>query len=158
MRLTIGGGGGLATLAANYGPQDSASGDSESPGDARTSLYVLRRTVTTSDLSELFLDGASRRMVVPRNSTWTFDILISARASDGDSAGIAIKGVIQNLNGVTVMVAPPAEQRLGSTPALNVTAQALADDTSDALAIQVTGEASRSLRFVAVVRTAEVGF
>lgn len=56
------------------------------------------------------------------------------------------------------MVDPPKEEILGDGPSLMITAHAMADDANDALAIKVTGEAPNSLRFVAVVRTAEVKY
>jgi hypothetical protein len=73
--------GGRDAYAAHYGQIAYASGHFAEPGDAQASIFVLRGVVTNSSGSELFLDGVSRRIQIPKGTTWTLDILAVARGS-----------------------------------------------------------------------------
>jgi hypothetical protein len=93
-------------------------------------------------------------MAIPVGATWTFDILVSARSSTGNSAGYRILGVIENNGGTTAIV--------GSAPTTTIAEDistwdvaVSADNTADALVIKVTGDAT-NVRWVATVRTTEV--
>jgi hypothetical protein len=72
----------------------------------------------------------------------------------GLSAGYHVRGVIENDAGATSFIGVPTVTPLGEdVGAWDVTVEA--DNTNDALAIKVTGAAATSIRWVAVVRTAE---
>jgi hypothetical protein len=137
-----------------------ASGRFSADGDAQTSLFVLRRTTTNATPAELFLDGSGARITVPSGRTMTFDILITARGVQplvgALSAGYHIRGVIENGGGTTAFIGGvPATTTLGEdVPAWDATVEA--NDTLDALVIKVTGAAAILVRWVAVVRKAEV--
>jgi len=149
-----GGNSGKATL---YGQMAYASGCFSSYGDAQTSTYVLRRTTSDANPTPLYLDGSSERLTVGNNRTMTFDILVVGRSLGGDSAGYHVRGVIENSGGTTSFVGTPTVTTLGEDSASwNVAVEA--DDTNDALVIRVTGEAGKTIRWVATVRTVEVGY
>jgi hypothetical protein len=134
-----------------------ASGAFEQTGDAQTSVYVSRGQTTDDTQTELFLDGTAQRMAVSTNSTWSFDILVTGRASNGNSAGYQIRGVIKNVGGVTSLVGSLRETSLAEdVPGWDATV--VVDDTHDALTVKVTGAASTSVRWVASIRTVEVGY
>ncbi len=149
--------GGLQAAANNYGQMAYASGQFTNAGDAQTSVYVCRGTTADATLTELFLDGASKRMIIPNNSTWAFDVLVTARASNGNSAAYQIRGAIKNNSGTTSIVGSPTFTLLAEDVA-SWDASAVADNANDALVVKVTGAAATSIRWVATVRTSEVTF
>jgi hypothetical protein len=88
----------------------------------------------------------------------TFDILVTGRtvgAFPAKSAGYHIRGVIENDQANTTFIGAPIVTVLGEDDML-WDATVVADNANDALAIKVTGVASTLVRWVAVVRTAEV--
>jgi hypothetical protein len=167
-RATVGGGvgntasgqnatvpGGTRASASLFGQFAYASGAFGATGDAQTSLFVLRKSTTNATQTELFLDGATARLTVAAGRTMTFDILVAARSTTGQSAGYHILGVIENDAGTTSLIGAPVITTLGEDVAAWDVIVA-ADNVNDALAIKVTGAASTSIRWVATVRTAEV--
>ena len=148
--------GGSGASASKFGQMAYASGSFASPGDAQTSVYVLRGTSRGSVSVELFLDGSSRRMTLPGNATWSFDILVVGRRADGASAGYHFQGVIKNGTGTTQLVGPVAKTVLGQDQGWDASVQA--DDAMAALVVKVTGGAGATIRWVAASRTAEVAF
>ncbi len=125
-------------------------------GDAQTSVYVCRGTTTNSALNELFLDGVAERMVVPENSTWGFDALVTGRTANGDSAAFQIRGSIKNNSGTTTLIGSPVFLQLGNDATWNASVDA--DDVNDALIVRVNGAAGTRIRWVASVRTVEVTY
>src|SRR5258706_2759682 len=147
--------GGTFAKASTYGQMAYASGRFATNGDAQTSLYVCRGATTDGTLTELFLDGASQRIVVPVNSTWTFDAFVTARSSTGNSGGYQIRGTIKNNPGTTSIVGSPTFTLLGEDVAA-WDAMVAADNANHALVVRVTGAAATSIRWVASLRTTEV--
>jgi hypothetical protein len=147
--------GGADASASLFGRLAYASGTFAAVGSAQASLFVLRRTTTDATQSELFLDGFAARLTLAAGRTITFDILVVARSTGGQSAGYQARGVIENDGGTTSFIGAPTITPLGEDVA-GWDVAVLDDDTNDALAIQVTGADATSIRWVAVVRTAEV--
>lgn len=120
-------------------------------------MLVCRGTTTNATQSELFLDGVSQRMIMPTNSTWGFDILVTGRAANGDSAAYQFLGAAENKAGISVFVAAYQKNVIAENLAawdVNLSAPA----TNGAIVIRVTGQAATSIRWVASVRTVEVTY
>lgn len=149
--------GGWGAQASHHGQMAYGSGSFGSNGDAQTSTHVLRRTTTSVSLSELFLDGAGERMTIPSGAAWTFDVLIIGRTQAGATAGYNIRGVIENVGGVTALVGA-LNVAFANEDVAAWNATVAADDANDALVIQVNGAAGTTIRWVATVRTTEVIF
>lgn len=127
-------------------------------GDAQHSRIVLKEAITHDDTAWHTIDGHADA-AIPTDTLWTFDILLS-----GATVGLAktfsyhIIGSIENdgdattLNSMTVTTIHETDS--------DFDAQVIADDTNDALAIQVKDTTSGSdvVRWVADVRLCEVGF
>jgi hypothetical protein len=153
--------GGAMAEASHYGQVAHASGGFSTIGDAQESFYVLRGTTSPgSAAAELFLDGSSQRLAVVER-TMTFDILVSARTSVPWSAGYTARGVIEGWGGSSVgFVGTPITTTLGDDitaiyseyTSFNVYAE------SGSLVIKVTGPTATTTRWVATVRTSEVGY
>ncbi len=150
--------GGFDAQASHYGQLAYASGNLATNGDAQFSLYMMRGT--TSDAGtwhDLFLDGSGTRLTLASGRTMVFDILIAGRSTGGQSAGYKFQGVIENVGGTTAFVGTPTVTTLGEDDA-NWDAQVVANNTYDALSVQVQGNTGDSVGWVAVVRTAEVAY
>jgi hypothetical protein len=153
---TAQGSGASATLV---GQQARGAGIFTGAGDAQKSLYILRNSTTNATATELFTDGSASRLVMPNNSAWTFTMLIVGRRTDatGGAAGYQVSGVIRKdtTAGSTALVGAVTKAILGETNAAwDVTVTA--DTTNGSLRVQVTGEAAKTIRWVASVDTVEV--
>ena len=148
---------GTISLATSGGYVYQDGGDFAGAGDAQTGMYVLRAITTNATPTEMFLNQTSLRMLVPSDGTWMFNIKVVARRTDGDgeSAAYQFEGVIDNNAGTTALVGSLIETIIAEDTAA-WTVSVTADDTADALTIDVTGEGSKNIRWVAFVRTVEV--
>jgi hypothetical protein len=147
--------GGLQARARNYGQMAHASGQFAAPGDAQTSVYVVRGTTTNATQTDLYLDGISQRIGVPTNSSWAFDILVIARSTNTTTGAYQIRGAIENNGGTVVIVGATTMQTI-VTEVGPWTVNAYADDVTDSLVVKATGSAGNLVRWVATVRTTEV--
>lgn len=150
--------GGTYASASHYGEQAYASGRFAADGDAQASLYVLRRETDDDTLTELFLAESYGRITLAVDRVMTFDILVvgSHRFGDGSSTGYQVAGVIRNIGGATSFVGTPVTTVLGENVA-GWDVQVEANDAFDALMIKVQGSSGTTIRWVASVRTVEVG-
>jgi hypothetical protein len=144
----------LVTINGNQAQAGPTTGD-------RTGQYVLSSQTTDATQTELFVDGVggSSRMALSDDSTWRFEIDVVARRTDANDEGAAYKfvGAIDRNTGVatTSIIGSVAETiDAEDTTAWSVAVDA--DTTNGSLRIQVTGEAAKTVRWVAFVRTVEV--
>jgi hypothetical protein len=136
-----------------------ANGSFANNGDAKTSTYICRG-VTTNDSPTYLTLGVyqyptsfrTNYIAITTNSTWTFDILVTARTASGAFAGFNLRGMIDGSAGI---VGSPAKTEFGTVPSgwdVN-----LAHD-GGALKVLVTGPATDITRWIANVRTVEVSY
>lgn len=140
------------------GQVSTAAGQFAAAGDAQASRYHLRRTTTDATATTLFRDGAATRITIPAQSCWSFKIRLSAyNSTDGSGAAWTINGGIRrdNANGTALLGAPVVTQ-FADTAMASTTVAVTADDTNEALQVNVTGLAGKTIRWHAVVETSEV--
>ena len=124
---------------------------------------VLRIQTTNATPTALTSDGSTagttNQVILPNDSTYAFTILVVARRTDADneSAGYKFEGVIdRNANAAsTAIVGAVTKTVLAEDTAawdVNVTA----DTTNGGLKVEVTGEAAKTIRWVATCWTSEV--
>lgn len=127
-------------------------------GDAQCGQAVLRNSTTDATETELFLNGATGRLTLFADSTWAFTVMVVARRTDAndESAGYKFEGVIDRQSGgTTALVGSVAKTVLAEDNAgWDVTVDA--DSTNGALRIKVTGEAAKTIRWVARVNWVSV--
>ena len=145
--------GGYEALASHYGELAYASGAFATAGDAQASVYVLRRT--SNNGGELFLDGSGRRLTIANRRVIAFDILAIGYSFGGAATAFRVEGVIRN-DGITSLIGTPTTRLLGGDDRLDVIVEA--DDDWDALVVRVVGYEDITMRWVAVVRTAEIAW
>jgi hypothetical protein len=136
-----------------------ASGRFAANGDAQTSQYVVRRQTTNATPAEMFLNGSSERITLANDTTYAFEILLVARRADAndESAAYRYVGCIDRnaTAGTTALVGSVTETVIAEDTAAWAAA-VTADSTNGALVITVTGEGSKTINWVAFVRTVEV--
>lgn len=148
---------GLRGKATIVGQQAMAVGHFAAIGDAQTWETVMRRQTTDAAASSITTDG-SALLVLPDNTTWTFDLLITARnVAANEHAGYRLVGVIKRDVGAatTAIVGSVSKTEIAETVA-RWDVSATADPTSGDLRIRVTGEAAKTIRWVAHARVASV--
>jgi hypothetical protein len=148
---------GAQSKARLQGQRSHSSGRFSASGDAQTSSFVLRRQTTDAVALGLRVDGGSSYLTIPDDTTWAFRALVVARRTDADneSAAYQVTGCIDRNAGVVALVGTPTITVLAEDAAAwNLTCSA--DDTNKALVFSVTGEAGKTIRWVATVETAEV--
>lgn len=123
---------------------------------ANRSPVIVSNVTTNATPTELFIDGvASDRLNIASDTTWAFEILVAARRTDADNESAAWKfeGAIDNNAGTTALVSAVAETVLANDSAWSVAVTA--DNTNDALVVTVTGQASKTIQWVARVTIVE---
>lgn len=160
--------GGTNANAYLFGQQSYSSGI-KSAGRAQISEIIAGKITTDATETELFLDGSSEQAVLPASRTWKFTIDLCARQTAGtsgtvgDSAFWTIVGSIKrDASNNTALVGTP--QGSGTPASTDRDADAAtwsvavtADDTNESLKITGTGEANKTICWVAKVSLVEVG-
>jgi len=152
--------GGYGAVATQYGESAYANGYfTSTPGTAQTSQYVLRGTSTGTTFTTLHLDGsasASQVITVPVGHAATFEILLIGRTENGLKIGAySFQGFCNSeSSGVSIGSTIPYQAEYDTAWG----AQLAEDDPNHALLIQVWGNTGDIVRWVAYVRTVEVGW
>lgn len=126
-------------------------------GDAQDSTVIMKRETLDGVASGLSLDG-SAGLVIPENTTWAIDGLIVARRTDvdGESASFKVNALFKRDAGNTAaLVGTPVVTSLGSNTG-NTWAVAIGSATAGNLNVTATGEAGKTIRWLATLRIAHV--
>lgn len=158
--------GGINTTADKYAQRAFSAGPFSAQADCQQSDLIWRISTTGIILApgtEMFLDGATLRATIAQGRTVAFDILITARSSTGLNAAWSIKGIINNLAGVTtidtvVVNALIADNSVATFGTLANVPVVSADDANDSLVIHVKNPAATNVRWVAHGRLVELGY
>ena len=104
------------------------------------------------------------RLTIPSNRLWTVHAIISAwqyggtSGTTGDCASFEIKTSIKNVAGTTSLVGASTINVIAQDAAASAwTVATVADDTNDSLQINVTGEANKSIHWIANIQISEAG-
>lgn len=152
---------GEQSLARLFGSMMYASGRFQSTGDAQAGQYILRTHTVNAAPTEAFLDGTggSNRLVMPDDSTWKYTITVVGHRTDvaDGHAGYKFEGVAYRMNGTGTiqMLGSPTKSVLAESHSAwdaNVTTDAV----NGSLKITMTGQAGKTIRWVAFVETVEV--
>ena len=146
---------GSRALADKYGQFSHAAGFFDSIGDAQKSSLVLRKETTDATATNLALNGVSDEITLLDQDLKFFTIKVAGRRTDADGEGAAYKfeGAVDNNGGTTALVGSPLKTVIAEdNTAWDV--DVTADNTG--LHITVTGEAGKTIRWVASVDLVEV--
>lgn len=150
---------GDGALANHHGAVAQAAGRFTNSGDAQIGSYIMRGITTNATLTEIFLDGASDKLLMSSNTARAFSITIIARRTDSGSEGAVyeLRGGIDKVStsGSTRLIGGVNKTNISEdSPAWDV--QVSADTFVGALALKVQGEVGKTIRWVAHIRTVEV--
>lgn len=152
--------GGRYAKADKFGQLTQASGRFAATGDAQSSVLTCRKSTTDGTATELFTNGSSTRLTLSNNTAWQFFIQVIAWRTDAKTtgAGFAISGAIErtaNAASTAIIGTNTALSTSQDAGALTWTATATADTTNGSLKITVTGEAAKTIQWVARVQIVE---
>lgn len=152
--------GGNYAYARHYGAWAMANGRFAANGDNQTMQLRMFKTTTGATQDTLTLSGIvddwnhtrprAYRAVLDTGTTWTFSVLLNSRSDGGSSAGYKFEGVIKNVAGTTSIVGSVTKTVLAEDDAA-WDADVIANDTSDALSVVVTGAALVNIRWSATI-------
>jgi hypothetical protein len=129
----------------------AATGDSQQVG------FVMRGKTTTNSAVELRMGVNSVRLTIPIGKVFSGAVNIVGVKSDGTAVARYLRQVtIKNVAGTTSLVGSVIT--LGTDEAAGTSVSITADDTNDALKIEVTGITSETWRWVATIEGAEVAY
>ena len=135
-----------------------SSGRFAALGDAQTSVIDMRRATTDATVSTLGVLGSSTSHQMLFNQTITYQILVVARdAATTDSAGWRIEGVMtRGATGSSIPVGSPVVTSLGASAGAAAWTVALIGDSLGGVNVRVTGEVSKTIRWVQRMTLVEV--
>lgn len=153
---------GDGTDASIWGSKAYGNGSFGTAGSAQQQVFVLRTTTTNAVSTEMFLDGTggTQRIVLPNNSLFTLDVLVAARRTDATAGGAGYRfvGIIKKdttAASTTFVGGTPSKTIIGETDsAWDVTISA--NTTNGALQLAASGQAAKTINWVAVVTVARV--
>lgn len=169
-------GGAWGTSRSLYGRLSFSSGRFTVIGDAQWGLSVLRRETTNATLTVLTADAAAPAAatipVLPDSGLYAFRIRVVCIQSAGTSGTVGdckawdvVGAIKRGANAAsTALLGTPTITVLGADTGLgadNVTGAIIsitADTTRGGINVNVTGEANKTLRWVASVETTEVDY
>jgi hypothetical protein len=141
------------------GAINQSSGIFSAHGDAQTGSYVFRTMTVNNTWMEMFLDGATQRLIIPASATVSFTVKIIARRTDsGNEGGIyEIKGGVDKgmFNSSIALIGKINKTVVSEdNPIWDVNVDV--DTANGALRIWVKGENGKTIRWVAHLETVEV--
>lgn len=146
---------GHQAAATRLGQKAHSAGQFAAVGDAQAVTFVLRNKTTNGTAVTLFLDGASTRLTLASGRVLSGTINIVGTRSDGVSVARYLRQfTLKNVAGTTSLVGSVIT--LGTDEATGTSISVTADDTNDALSIQVTGVTAETWRWVSTVDAIEI--
>lgn len=153
---------GQLSVANHLGEHAQSYGVFSVAGDAQTSTYVQFRQTTDAVLTELSANGtapsgavvtSATRFILEDDTTYLIQIAVVARRSDADneSAGYLFELVADQNGGVSALVGAVLKTVLAEDTAA-WDADVNVDAANDSVRVQVTGEAGKTINWVAFWR------
>ena len=155
--------GGQKALAMSYAQLAYAGGAFASPGDAQSSLYVLRGLTTPANNGNaLYLDGVAAEIALPPHRACTFTLRVMGLNSAHQCYGFHLRGAANGSGGEDDSVASgptpgtPEEylNQLGIPPGNQPTVSV----SGGKLHVQVNGNGIDTIRWTATVEITEVAW
>jgi len=122
-----------------------------------TKQYVLHGITTSAAETEILTVTNSSRVPVNTNTTLFYEISVVARRTDatGESASWHLKGCVDNFSGTVADVGSVYEIAVAQDD-LAWVVDVRADNTNNSINVYVTGAASKTVRWTAIVKATEV--
>ena len=141
-----------------YGQWARATGNFATKGDAQISKLTAFNTTTDGVAQELFLNGTAERLTLNDNTSWSFTIRINARRVDtvGEEADYELKGkIVRNAGAATTAIKGTPNKTVIHEDVGGWDVSLSADTSNGQLKINVTGESSKTIQWVARIELVE---
>jgi hypothetical protein len=137
-----------------------SGGDTPEGGGKGQFVRFVPFIKTTNDTpTTLMADGGSTRMSIPSGKIFSFIAQVTGIKSDGSAVAKYIReGTIKNVGGTTSLVGSIITVGTDHEDSAGTDVAITADDTNDALQINVTGIDAETWRWVAVVQGVEIEY
>jgi hypothetical protein len=140
--------GGYKAIANRYGERAYASGAFTTQGDAQHVQLIARNVTIGESFQVLYLDGASIRPTLASGQVFSGTVNILGVNTTGSVIARYLRQVtISNIGGTTSLIGSVIT--LGTDVTGGTVISITADDTNDALKIEVTGVAANTIGWVA---------
>ena len=149
---------GPGALAYRRGSTAHAAAKITYRGDAQYQRLTANRQTITATPLEVYLDGATLQATLPARGTWQFVLQVAAyNTTDNTGAAWCFRGAIRrDAAGGTAILGTTLKDSFADAGMAATDVAVSADDTNDALKILVTGLASKTINWSAVMHLAEV--
>jgi hypothetical protein len=152
-------GGGQRAVADRSGMVAHASGRFSSDGDAQKVEFILRNKTTNATATTLFLNGLNAGLTIPNGKVMSFIIDVTGIRSDGSAVSYFVrKGAIKNVSNTVSLVGSIETIGTDIEDDAATDVAITANNTDKTLQINVTGVASQTWRWVAILRGTEIGY
>jgi hypothetical protein len=146
---------GAYSKASRHGILAHSSQGFSVQGSGQTILGTLTKATTDATPTELFLDNSSARLTIGASTAIHGIVKIVAAKSDGSAvARFARQFTIKNVAGTTSLVGSVVS--IGTDEDAGTSIAITANDTNDALKIEVTGIAAENWKWVASIHAVEL--
>jgi hypothetical protein len=136
-----------------------SNGFFNSPGDAQTSLFILRATSASDAPTELYLDGASSKLILQNNTSYFYNVKLLGRDGLGKTVAMVVDGAAKRgANASTVKVVGPPHTRIIQDEIGVGEMKFDVNISSGALRFYVVGKAGTPIRWIARVELSELNF
>ncbi|WP_346007471.1 hypothetical protein [Janibacter terrae] len=128
------------------------------PGDAQINRWVLKQATTNATAANLDANTGAPP-VIPENTTWAFTALVAGRRTDvdGENAAWEVKGCFKrDVGNTAALVGTPTVTLLGASTGAAAWTVTVASYSVGTLRLVVTGEAGKTIRWVAELHGAQV--
>lgn len=151
------------TRATNYSIAH-AGGRFSAAGDSQSRQFIVMRSTSDATPTSLSVGGGSpaagTAITLVDSSAYAFEALVTGReSSTGDCCSFSVRGLIKrgaNAAATAIVGSVTSTSIAADSGAAAWAVTAVANTTLGALEIQVTGAASKTIRWSALVRTVEV--
>jgi hypothetical protein len=152
---------GVQSVARIRGGVVQASGRFASSGDAQIGRYTLRTNTINANPTTMFVDGTagSVHLALVDNSTWTFRVVVTGHRTDAPDghAGYELKGVVYRDSGAaTTTIQGKVSKTIIAESNPSWDANVTADVVNGGIAVVVTGQVSKTIRWLALVESVEI--
>ncbi|MBI4784002.1 MAG: hypothetical protein HY785_22180 [Oscillatoriophycideae cyanobacterium NC_groundwater_1537_Pr4_S-0.65um_50_18] len=147
---------GSDAVSRRNGEHTHSSGQASAAGDSQVSTILLNGITATATVTELTNPA---RIALVNDSTIQFEINVVARRTDADneSAAYELKGCIdRNTTAASTALVGTVTKTVVAEDTAAWDVAVTADTTNGSLKISVTGEASKTIKWVAFCRLVEV--
>lgn len=150
---------GNGSLAHSVGSLVRSAGIFSNSGDAQIGSYIARAITVNDTPTELFLDGATSRLLIAQNSSMAFKVTVMARRTDSGNEG----AVYIYHGGIDRATSTLSTRIIGQVSSIVVSEDSPvwdfvvdANNALGTLRLMATGENSKTIRWVAHIETVEV--